>query len=66
MAIDLQGQLDALMLAYTTGATSISYEGKSIQYRSGPEMQAAIVSLQQQLGQRTTPNSVVMRGDKGW
>jgi hypothetical protein len=66
MAINLQGQLDALLLAYSTGASSVSYDGKTITYRSGPEMQAVIVSLQTQLGLRTTPTVVVMRGDKGW
>jgi hypothetical protein len=66
MAIDLQAQLDALMNAYNSGASTVTYEGKTVTYRSLPEMQAVIVSLQTQLGQRTTPTTVVMRGDKGW
>ena len=33
-------QLEDLRTAFRTGATSISYEGKNVTYRSGAEMQA--------------------------
>jgi hypothetical protein len=65
MALDLQSLLDALQTAYFTGATTISYDGKTITYRSGTEMQSAMVALKAQLGD-TTPSMVVVRGDKGW
>jgi hypothetical protein len=65
MADDLQTQLDALLAAYRSGASSVAYDGKNVSYRSGAEMQAAILSLQRALG-IATPTSVVMRGDKGW
>jgi hypothetical protein len=65
MALDLQSLLDALQTAYYTGATTVSYDGKTITYRSATEMQAAIVALKAQLGY-LTPGMVVVRGDKGW
>ena len=66
MANDLQGQLDALLAAYRSGASTVSYDGKTVTYRSGAEMQTAIIGLQRALGLTTTPTRVVMRGDKGW
>jgi hypothetical protein len=63
---DLQGQLDALTAAYNSGASSVSYDGKNVQYRSLAEMQAVMVSLENQLGQRTQPTRAVVRGNKGW
>jgi hypothetical protein len=47
---DLQTMLADLRAAYYVGATSIQYEGKSITYRDGNEMRAAIASLEKQLG----------------
>jgi hypothetical protein len=66
MADDLQTQLDNLLAAYRSGASSVTYDGKMIAYRSGAEMQAAIVALQTAMGLRTQPTRVVARGDKGW
>ena len=50
MAIDLQSQLDALREAYYSGATRVSYESKSVDYRSLAEMRELIASLENQLG----------------
>jgi hypothetical protein len=63
---DLQLQLDDLKTAYRTGATSISYEGKTISYRSGAEMQAAIASLEAEIAGTVPVRSIVIRSDKGW
>jgi hypothetical protein len=65
-AASMQGQLDALKAAYRTGASSISYEGKSISYKTGAEMLAAINSLERSLGIDTRPRRAVVRTDKGW
>ncbi|MFZ2159326.1 MAG: hypothetical protein WAV72_24835 [Bradyrhizobium sp.] len=60
-----QQMLDDLRAAYFSGATSISYEGKNIAYRSGAEMRAAILSLERQLGIKR-PTRVTVFADKGW
>jgi len=65
MTDSLQTQLDSLRAAYFSGATSISYEGKTISYRSGTELRAAIISLERQLGIAPVTSAVV-RSDKGW
>lgn len=66
MAADLQTMLDDLKAAYYSGASSISYEGKSVQYASRTDMRAAIMSLEKQLGV-TGPTFVNVRGGgKGW
>ncbi len=56
----LQAQLRALQVAYYSGATEVSYESKTIKYRSGSEMLAAINSLQRLLG-AGAPSNVVVR-----
>jgi hypothetical protein len=65
----LQAQLADLRAAYATGATRISYDGKSIEYRDGNEMRAAIASLEAQiaaLGGTQPVRTIVVRGHKGW
>jgi hypothetical protein len=62
----MQAALDALRAAYRSGATSVSYDGKNVAYRSAADMQAAILSLENQLGQNTIPKRVVVRTNKGW
>ncbi len=61
----LQAQLDALRRAYRSGAHSVSYDGKSITYRSLDEMRAAIASIEAELGVRRG-RVVVVRTSKGW
>ena len=62
----LTGQLEALRTAWRSGASSVAYEGKSVTYRSAAEMQAAISSLERQLGIDTRPKRVVCRTSTGW
>jgi hypothetical protein len=62
---DLQTMLDDLRAAYFSGAQSVAYESKTVTYRSAAEMQAAILSLERQLGV-VRPTRVVVRVDKGW
>ena len=65
--IAMEAQLDALRAAYRSGAQSVNYDGKSVTYRSGAEMLAAILSLENALGINTNPRRVVIRGgSKGW
>ena len=35
VAVHLQAQLDALREAYASGATRVSYESRSVDYRTG-------------------------------
>lgn len=68
-AATLQGQLDALRTAYATGTDSVSYDGKSVRYRSAEEMRAAIASLENQINGltgATPPRSILIRSSKGW
>ncbi len=63
----LQAQLAQLRVAYASGATRISYDGKSVEYRSLPEMQAAIAALESQIGGTANPvRSILVRSRKGW
>jgi hypothetical protein len=64
--VTMQAQLDALRAAYRSGASSVAYDGKNVAYRSAAEMQAAILSLENLLGQSTQPKRVVVRTHKGW
>lgn len=65
----LQQQLDALRIAYNSGAQRVSYEGKNVDYRDASEMRAAIASIENQLNNLTganTPRSILIRSRKGW
>jgi hypothetical protein len=62
----MRTQLDDLPAAYQAGAVTVSYEGKSVTYRSAAEMQAAIRSLERQVGLDTQPKRVIVRTSKGW
>lgn len=55
-----QDQLDALVEAYNTGADYLTYEGKTIKYRSKAEMEAQIAKNAAALGVRNplAPNPV--------
>jgi hypothetical protein len=54
-----QGQLDALVEALASGARSVSYQGRTVQYGTFAEMRAAINWLQSRLAGSTAPTSVV-------
>lgn len=58
--------LEALKAAYRSGASTVAYDGKTITFRDGAEMRAAIASIETELGLATTPKSVVVRSNKGW
>jgi hypothetical protein len=62
---ELQSQLDELKKAYRSGALEVTYDGKSIKYKSQTEMQAAIASLQAELGM-VQGRSIRVVSDKGW
>lgn len=63
--VALQQYLNDLYAAYFSGATSVSYDGKSVQYRSAAEMRAAMRELERQLGIAPVTSAVV-RSDKNW
>lgn len=46
----LQKQLDAIELAIYSGTTRVSYDGKSVEYRSLAEMERVRDGLRRQLG----------------
>lgn len=60
------GELESLKSAMRSGALSVSYEGKSVTYRSLAELQSAIAGLERELGLDLRPRRVVVRTDKGW
>jgi hypothetical protein len=65
MADDLEAQLASLREAYRSGATTISYEGKSVSYRNAEDLRAAIASIEAELG-IVHGRSTVVRSTKGW
>lgn len=50
-----QAQLDALREAFASGVTRVSYEGKTVEYRSLSEIQAAIRAVE--AGLSSTPRT---------
>lgn len=44
-----QAQLDALKAAYASGVTKMSYDGKTIEYRSMEELKQAIATVEASL-----------------
>lgn len=62
----LLDQLEALREARRSGASSLSYEGKSVTYRSDAEIAAAIAALENELGLTQPVRTVVVRSTKGW
>lgn len=58
--------LEELKRAYYSGATSLSYDGRSVTYRSASEMREAIAALEAQIG-TTRPREILIRSQsKGW
>ncbi len=47
---ELRERYVALMDAYLSGSTTVTYGGKSLQYRSAPELRRAIVDVRRALG----------------
>lgn len=65
-SVTLLRDLEALKAAYRSGASSVGYGDKRVDYRDGAEMRAAIAAIETELGISTTPKSVVVRGFKNW
>jgi hypothetical protein len=55
-------QLAALESALASGATSVSYEGKTVQYRSLDEMLRLRMYMMIALGLITPPSSTILAG----
>jgi hypothetical protein len=64
MADSLESQLAALQQAYYSGTTRVSYESKSVEYRSLSEMREPISSLEAQLG--ATPSRNIIAKPRMW
>ena len=65
----LQADLEALRAAYRSGATSIGYGDKRVDYRDTEGMQAAIASLEAEIAAITgenKPRLIVARSTKGY
>ena len=52
--------------ALRTGATTVSYEGKSVSYATAAELRAAIRELEQEIAGVTLPKGFVVRANKNW
>ncbi|WP_454619345.1 phage head-tail joining protein [Bradyrhizobium cenepequi] len=65
----LRNQLEELRAAYRSGATSIGYGDKRIEYRDTAGMQAAIAALEAEIAAITgskPPRLIVARSTKGY
>lgn len=61
-----QAQLDAIEDAITSGSTSVSYEGKSVTYRSLDEMLRIRAIIRSALGLTTAPVTVLVQHSRGF
>lgn len=61
-----QSDLDALEIAIATGATSFSYEGKTVSYRSLDEMLRVRGIMQQALGLTSGSSTMVAAHNRGF
>jgi len=55
----IQAELDAISTAISSGATRVSYDGKSVEYRSLTEMRSVRDALMRELGLRPAPRARV-------
>ena len=60
-----QSELDAIRAAYYKGVSSLSYKGRTIQYRSLAEMKRIIDELERELG-TSRPNTISLKTDRGY
>jgi hypothetical protein len=67
MAIDYSAEIEAIKLAISTGATKISYDGKSIDYDSFEKLLARLnwLETQQNFGVSTRPSYAFATFDRG-
>ena len=63
----LQAQLADLKRNYRSGVARANYDGKSVEFKDGPSMLAAIASLENEInGPSAQPRTVTVRSTKGW
>lgn len=60
-----QSQLDALREAYASGVTEVSYDGKTVKYRSLAELAQVINTVANALGQGPATRQHYPRFSKG-
>lgn len=53
-----QTQLDALRAALASGTVRVSYDGRTVEYRSIADLERAIATIERSLGQRTASSRV--------
>ena len=56
-----QAQLEALREAYAAGATRVSIDGRTVEYRSLDELSRAIARIERELGQCATDRFSLVR-----
>jgi hypothetical protein len=61
-----QAQLDAIEAGIAAGTTSISYEGRSVTYRSLDEMLRVRAIIRSALGLTTAPVTVLAQHSRGY
>jgi hypothetical protein len=59
-------QLSALKAAAATGATRVTHDGKTVEYRSLEEMLRLIQMMEAALSGRPAPRSTLVRFDRGY
>jgi hypothetical protein len=62
----MQAQLAALKSALWSGTQTVSYDGRSVTYKSSEEMRLAIANLENAISGAPPIRSFVVRGHKGW
>ena len=60
-----QAQLDAIRASYYKGVQEVSYNGRTVKYRSLKEMKQIIDDMERQLGS-STPKTISMTTDRGY
>jgi hypothetical protein len=61
-----QAQLDAIEEAIASGATSVSYEGKTVSYQSLDQMLRIRAIIRSALGQTNPPVTVLAQHSRGF
>lgn len=61
-----QAQLDAIEAAIVSGTTSVSYEGKSVTYRTLDEMLRVRAIIRNALGLTNPPATVLVQHSRGF
>jgi hypothetical protein len=64
--LQIQLQLDAINNAIASGATRVSYDGKSVEYRDLAEMRSVRDGLMRELGLPTRPRRRVAAFSSGF